>query len=40
MFPIIKLLGEIFTLAVFFSTSHVPRRPSDDRSGATGRRGW
>ncbi len=39
MFHLIKLLGEVFTLAVFFAASPEPRHPGDHRSGSLGRSG-
>ncbi len=40
MFAIIKLLGEVFTLAVFFAATPEPRRAGDHRPGSAGSRGW
>ena len=40
MLHLIKLLGEVFTLAVFFAASPEPRRPSEHQPGSTGSRGW
>ena len=39
MFRLIKLLGEVFTLAVFFAASPEPRHPGDRRPGSLGSRG-